>query len=473
MKKLLLFILVLIGLSIEGWLSSARGADISELYVKSTAVVQRLEPEVDIASATTTTLASVKSGNLRITGTTPITSFGSASAGLYKRGRFAGAVQLTHSSNLLLPGAVNFTSAANDRWEAFCLSSGTWIVKLDKADGTAVAGGAGSGDVVGAASSTNNNLVAFSGTGGKTIKDTKIATDGNGNMRTPGSIEAGADSGTAGAVALGDGGGKTFRIAPPTLSTSYNLIPDTAPSTGFWLETLSATTNGTITKVTATGSGSVVRGTSPTIATPTITGAIAFPDDVRQTFNPGTTTPGFSVGSIAGDPSTPSNGDMWYDSTANELTARINGANVALGAGGGSTIGYTIKFGGVDSSANPANGGFTYYSGGTVFGAPSTTYNNQKVYVPKAGTIKVIFVRVRVDGTLGTTENVVHKISINGAAGTGTGVTLTYSAVNNIGASASESIAVAAGDYIALTFTTPTWATPPTTVYWESWVYIE
>ena len=26
---------------------------------------------------------------------------------------------------------------------------------------------------------------------------------------------------------------------------------------------------------------------------------------------------------------------MWYDSTANELTARINGANVALGAGGG------------------------------------------------------------------------------------------------------------------------------------------
>ena len=35
-----------------------------------------------------------------------------------------------------------------------------------------------------------------------------------------------------------------------------------------------------------------------------------------------------------GDPSTPVNGDLWYDSTANELTARINGANVALGAGG-------------------------------------------------------------------------------------------------------------------------------------------
>ena len=58
-------------------------------------------------------------------------------------------------------------------------------------------------------------------------------------------------------------------------------------------------------------------------------------DDVRQTFNPGANAAGFNVGSIAGDPATPSNGDLWYDSTANELTARINGANVALGAGAG------------------------------------------------------------------------------------------------------------------------------------------
>lgn len=70
-------------------------------------------------------------------------------------------------------------------------------------------------------------------------------------------------------------------------------------------------------------------------ATISLTGAITFPDDVRQTFNPGTTNAGFNVGSIAGDPSSPSNGDLWYDSTTNELTARIAGANVALGPGGG------------------------------------------------------------------------------------------------------------------------------------------
>ena len=110
-----------------------------------------------------------------------------------------------------------------------------------------------------------------------------------------------------------------------------------------------------------TGSGLLVFGTSPTITTPTISGAITFPDDVRQTFNPGTTNPGLNVGAIAGDPSTPSNGDLWYDSTANELTARINGANVALGAGGSGTPGGSdtqVQFN--DSSTFGGDAGFTY-----------------------------------------------------------------------------------------------------------------
>lgn len=53
-------------------------------------------------------------------------------------------------------------------------------------------------------------------------------------------------------------------------------------------------------------------------------------------FAPSATIAGINVGSVAGDPSAPLNGDIWYDSTANELTARINGANVALGSGSGS-----------------------------------------------------------------------------------------------------------------------------------------
>lgn len=61
------------------------------------------------------------------------------------------------------------------------------------------------------------------------------------------------------------------------------------------------------------------------------TGIITFPDNIRQTFNPGADAAGLNVGSIAGDPGTPSNGDLWYDSTANTLDARINGATVNIG----------------------------------------------------------------------------------------------------------------------------------------------
>ena len=110
--------------------------------------------------------------------------------------------------------------------------------------------------------------------------------------------------------------------------------------------TLSGTNTGdqTITltgEVTGTGTGSFattiadsVSVTNWTLTTPTMVGAITYPDDVRQTFNPGSTNAGFNAGSQAGDPSTPSNGDIWYDSTANTLDARINGSTVQLGAGG-------------------------------------------------------------------------------------------------------------------------------------------
>jgi hypothetical protein len=86
------------------------------------------------------------------------------------------------------------------------------------------------------------------------------------------------------------------------------------------------------------GSGSLVLGTSPTITTPTFSGAMTFPDNVRQTFNPGTDNAGINVGSLAGDPTTLVNGDLWYDSASGELTARIAGNNVALADSGGTTV---------------------------------------------------------------------------------------------------------------------------------------
>ncbi len=96
----------------------------------------------------------------------------------------------------------------------------------------------------------------------------------------------------------------------------------------------------------------------------TLNTTITFTDNIRQTFNPGATVAGLNVGSYAGNPSTPTNGDLWYNSTANELRARINGANVTLGAGGGS----------VDEAADYTWTGTHDYTGATVsFGATSVT----------------------------------------------------------------------------------------------------
>lgn len=94
----------------------------------------------DVASASETDIGAVSSDYVRITGTTTITSLGTAPAGTQRWVVFQGALTLTHGSNLLLPGAANITTAANDRMFAISSGSGAWIVLLYmKASGLAVA----------------------------------------------------------------------------------------------------------------------------------------------------------------------------------------------------------------------------------------------------------------------------------------------------------------------------------------------
>jgi hypothetical protein len=67
--------------------------------------------QADIASAATTDIGAQNTNFLRVTGTTTITSFGTN----YRGPRFltfAGAVTLTHSTSLVLPGGANITTAA-------------------------------------------------------------------------------------------------------------------------------------------------------------------------------------------------------------------------------------------------------------------------------------------------------------------------------------------------------------------------
>ena len=82
----------------------------------------------DVASAATANL-SATSSNVRITGTTAITSFGTADSGILRFIRFAAALTLTHNAtSLILPGAANITTAAGDTAIAISLGSGNWVV---------------------------------------------------------------------------------------------------------------------------------------------------------------------------------------------------------------------------------------------------------------------------------------------------------------------------------------------------------
>lgn len=87
-----------------------------------------INPATTLASAATATLAGVESDVIEITGTTGVTSFGAAGAGLLRFVRFAGALLLTHSAALQLPAATNRTTAAGDSLVAISLGSGNWRV---------------------------------------------------------------------------------------------------------------------------------------------------------------------------------------------------------------------------------------------------------------------------------------------------------------------------------------------------------
>ena len=76
-----------------------------------------------------------------ITGTTTINTIGSKGIGTRLVLDFDGALELTHSSDLVLPSGANITTAAGDIAEFYEYASGDWrCVSYTKASGAAVVG---------------------------------------------------------------------------------------------------------------------------------------------------------------------------------------------------------------------------------------------------------------------------------------------------------------------------------------------
>lgn len=131
--------------------------------------------------------------------------------------------------------------------------------------------------------------------------------------------------------------------------------------------------------------------------------------------------------------------------------------------------GYTLQ-GSTNNITSIADAASYYF--GAISDITGSTANMNRVFIPKAGTIKAIYVYFY-NGNTSTNENGTLAVKINN----GSDITITTTIKNNnsstIGANTNMSTVVNQGDYLEIKWTTPTWTTNPDLVRATFVVYIE
>jgi hypothetical protein len=152
----------------------AHAAFIAQLYAGTVAATT-----VIVASATSTAIGAAASENVDISGTTTITSFDTVAEGINRKGRFTGALTLTHNAtSLILPGVENIITAANDRYEARSLGSGNWIVtKYVSAAGAIAAAGLIDNTFTGVQTFAGGTPLVFEGATADAFETSFVITD--------------------------------------------------------------------------------------------------------------------------------------------------------------------------------------------------------------------------------------------------------------------------------------------------------
>lgn len=181
-------------------------------------------PIVTLASASTVNIGAASSNTISISGTAAITSLGTIASGALRRLVFQDALILTHNaSSLILPAGANITTVAGDISEFVSLGSGNWrCTYYQRADGTAI-----SANMVGPASSTDNNLPLFNGATGKLLKDSGTTVTAAGRALLDDASAA------AQRTTLGVGAGDSPTFTALTLTNGQLVFPATqVPSAG-------------------------------------------------------------------------------------------------------------------------------------------------------------------------------------------------------------------------------------------------
>lgn len=161
-----------------------------------------------------------------------------------------------------------------------------------------------------------------------------------------------------------------------------------------------------------------------------------------------------------------SNAQKNSDITKEEIETKLTGTITSHSHLSGG-LGYAINVQALTSS--PADGATVYF--GMLPKAPITTANVSKVYIRKAGTIKIAEIYCY-SGTAGTNENWSLYIRKNNSSDTLI-ATLGVATNERIFSNTGLSIPVSVGDYIEIKGIQPTWATNPATCIYGGYIYIE
>lgn len=265
-------------------------------------------PLQEIASASTCDIGAATSDSVKVTGTTTITSLGTSPNKL-RYVSFEGSLTLTHNAtSLILIGSANIITLAGDTAVFMSDPVGNW-----RMFGYYRAAALATGDFIGAASSTDEAIVRFSGTTGKVAQNSSVTINDSGVMAGA-SISLGSNTVSGSTAqfnaALSDGDFVT--LAGSETLTNKTLALGSNTISGSTAQFNTALTDGDFT--TLAGSETL---TNKTLTSPTINGTVA---------TTGLTLPAVTLGGTV-----TSNGQSFSGTIANlgtVTTADINGGTV-------------------------------------------------------------------------------------------------------------------------------------------------
>jgi len=164
----------------------------------------------------------------------------------------------------------------------------------------------------------------------------------------------------------------------------------------------------------------------------------------------------------------PSNAQKNSDITKGEIEAKLIGEiSTHPHASGGGGLGYTIPVQALTSS--PADNATVYF--GMLPKVPQTGAGRSKVYIRKAGTIKIAEIYCY-SGTAGTNQAWSLYVRKNNTTDYLI-ATLSVAANERVLSNAALNIPMAAGDYIEIKGVQPTWTTNPATCIYGGYIYLE